>query len=210
MRALFLSIAALFFFPTSANAIVITFDGLGTETIFTSATIDGFLFTSEHFHLLGDGYFASNGTTYLAYESGRGHPISMSMIGGGTFSLLGLDGAEAVTSSPQDRPAAEAIGVLGFLADGGTVYAELVLDGIHDGGDRRSASDFQGFALSFTNLTSVLFYGIRADGRDGGIALDNLWLEPGVSVPEPGSLTLFGLGLVAMGFARRRQMKSTP
>jgi hypothetical protein len=50
-----------------------------------------------------------------------------------------------------------------------------------------SANDFQPFALpaTFSDLTSVLFYGIRADGYDGGIAMDNLVasigdVDPGV------------------------------
>ena len=169
--------AAFVLASASAGAQVVSFDSIpSSQTIYTSATVDGFVFTSGHFHLFGDGFFASNGTTHISYESGRGYPITMSLADGATFSLLSLDGAEAVTSSPADRPAAEVIGVRGTRQDGSTVTAELVLDLIHDGGSAGSANDFQPFSLpgQFSNLTSVYFYGIRSDGRDGGIALDNL------------------------------------
>ena len=170
-----------------AAANVMTFNSIASsEAILTSTTVDGFLFSSEHFHLFGDGYYASNGTTHMTYESGRGYPITMSRVDGGTFSLLGFDGAEAVTTSPKDRPAAEAIAIDGFPSGGGTVHVELVLDGITDGGNRNTANDFQGFSLppSFTNLTSVRFTGIRySDGRAGGIALDNLALVQGAANP---------------------------
>ena len=175
---------------TSAITSTMTFECCQSASILTSATVDGFLLTSGHFHLHGDGFnFASNGTTYLSYESGRGYPITMSRVDGGSFSLSALDGAEAVTSDPLGRPAAESIGILATLAGGGTVTVELVLDGIHDGGDAGSANDFQHFSLppTLSNVTSVLFYGIRADGRDGGIAVDNVdW-----SMGEPGAGTTF-------------------
>ena len=130
-----------------AAANVMTFNSIASsEAILTSTTVDGFLFSSEHFHLFGDGYYASNGTTHMTYESGRGYPITMSRVDGGTFSLLGFDGAEAVTTSPKDRPAAEAIAIDGFPSGGGTVHVELVLDGITDGGNRNTANDFQGFS----------------------------------------------------------------
>ena len=203
MRTRLLASLALFIGWTNADAMIMAFNVPTSETIFTTAEVDGFLFTSEHFHLMGDGYFASNGTTYLSYESGRGRPITMSLVGGGTFALRGFDGAEAVTTSPQDRPAAEAIRVVGYRADGSTVTAELWLDAVHDGGSAGSANDFQPFTLSgaFSNLTSVVFTGIRTDGRDGGIALDNLDIETGASTgdtsPPTVSVSSPGPGVVS-------------
>ena len=193
----------------SAEAVVLAFDVPPSETIYTSAEVDGFLIASGHFHLFGDGYFASNGTTYLAYESARGYPFTVSKAGGGTFSLRAFDGAEAVTTAPADRPAAEAIGVRGTRADGSTVTAVLTLDGVHDGGASGSADDFQPFILppEFSDLTSVLFYGVRSDGRDGGIAVDNLNIDigastgdaspPTVSVSSPAAGNVAGTVLVA-------------
>ena len=178
-----------------ARSSILDFNLPSSETIYTSAEVDGFLITSEHFHLFGDGYFASNGTTYLSYEAGRGRPFTISRVGGGTFSLRGLDGAEAVTTSPVDRPSAEAIEVLGYRADGTTVSMQMQLDGVHDGGAHGSGNDFQSFSLpeSFSNLTAVYFQGIRADGRDGGIAVDNLNIDtgevPSDSVPPTVSMT---------------------
>ena len=177
---------------SASTSTVISFEGYSTGAILTSATVDGYVFTSQHFHLFGDDFgFASNGTTYMAYESGRGYPITMVRADGGAFSILGLDGAEAVTSDPIGRPPAEAIGLLGTRPDGGTVSAQLALDGINDGGNAGSANDFQNFPLSpaLTNLTSVVFYGIRSDARDGGIAVDNLTIVSGGSVQARHSRT---------------------
>jgi hypothetical protein len=53
-----------------ADAAVIAFDIPASNEIFTSATVDGFQFTSQHFHLIGDGHFASNGTTLLTKRIG--------------------------------------------------------------------------------------------------------------------------------------------
>jgi hypothetical protein len=148
--------------------------------------VDGFLITSEHFHLRADGAMASNGTTHLDYEAGRGRPFTISRVGGGTFTLHDFIGAEGVAEDPDLRPAAEEIGVVGYRADGTTVTALFRLDGIHDGAAAGSANDFQPFTLpaGFTNLTSVLFYDLRDDGRSGGIAVDNLNIDTGEPAPE--------------------------
>lgn len=183
----FLMLLAMFA-AHEASAFVLEFSVPGSETIYTAAEVDGFQVTSEHFHLFGDGYFASNGTTCLSYEAGRGRPFTISRVGGGAFALRSFDVAEAVTTAPLDRPAAEAIGVVGYRVDGSTISTQFQLDGIHDGGGGGTANDFQPFALppSFSNLTSVHFYGIRADGRDGGVAVDNLNVDTG----EPSSDTV--------------------
>ena len=173
----------------NAAGSVLGFDIPATENIFTSAVIGDYQFTSEHFHLPGDGGFASNGTTYLAYEGGRGRPITMTRVNGAAFSILEFDGAEAVTQDPASRPSAESIGLIGTRVDGSTVNVVLVLDGINDGPASGSANDFQHFVMPtpLTNLVSVVFYGIRADGRDGGIAIDNIGFGPNAA----GSVTSY-------------------
>ena len=182
-----------------AGAAVVAFDVAPSDGILTSATVEGFEFTSQHFHLFGDGHFASNGTTYVGYEANRGFPITMSPTGSVTFTLLTLDGAEALTGDVS-RPPADAIGVLGYKADGTTVSAQLPLDGIHDGGSTGSANDFQSFALpaSFSGLTSVYFYGIRSDSQDGGIALDNLVVEIGAPIPGAADCSATSTGETAL------------
>ena len=164
---------------TASQALMVAFAVPSTADILTSATVEGFDFTSWHFHLAGDGTYSSNGTTYLAYETNRGYPITMSKSGGGTFSLREFDAAEWGDYSNPDRIPADSIGLIGYRADGSTVSAVFGLDRINDGGAPGSANDFQHFTLpaEFSGLTSVLFYGVRVDGSDGGIAVDNLVID---------------------------------
>jgi hypothetical protein len=49
--------------------------------------------------------------------------------------------------------------------------------------------------------------GILSSNTENFIGLDNLKVELNASVPEPTILTLFSLGLVGLGFIRRRQLK---
>ena len=142
------------------------------------ADTTGFRFLSGHFHLVGPvsediPNASSNGTSHLGYESGRGLPITMERVGGGTFSLLSLDVGEFY-SAPNERPDAETLTITGTRQGGETVSYTLTIDGIRDGAG--GVDDFQHFVLpnTFVNLTSVVFTGLRAGGLDGGIAIDNL------------------------------------
>lgn len=166
----------------SADAQVITFDELSPPDIPILGSVvcvdgTGFRFDSDHFHLIGGTVlqdFSSNGTSHIGYESGRGFPITLQRVGGGTFSLFSLDAGEFYAVPGNERPDAETLTIVGFQQGGGTVSHTVNIDGIHDGPG--GVPDYQHFVFpsTFVNLTSVVFTGLRAGNAPGGIALDNL------------------------------------
>ena len=150
------------------------------------ATGTGFRFFSDHFHVIGNVYFpedySSNGTTQIGYESGRGFPITMQRVGGGTFSLQSLDAAEFYSVPVPDRPDAQMLTITGFQQGGGVVSYTVNLDGIYDGPG--GVIDFEHFVLpnTFVNLTSVVFTGLRVGNVSGGVAIDNIAYQ--LAAPE--------------------------
>lgn len=60
------------------------------------------------------------------------------------------------------------------------------------------------FTVSGNSANSIIFN--HAGGDNIGIMLDNVSLSK-TDVPEPATLAMFGLGLIGLGFARRRQAR---
>lgn len=211
LRTQLLASAALILVAQSANAVVITFDSVpGSGTIHTTPQeFDGYVFCSDHYHLFDDrSGGAASGSTWMGEEGGgRGGAITMSQADGGAFSLLSIDVSEfdPYTTDDSDFPNARFFDILGIKFDGSSVLARFQLDGIIDG--RFGLLDFESFTLGglFTDLISVNFSGVSADGRAGGVAFDNLHVVP-TGVPEPGTLGLMGLGLIAVGLVRRKKI----
>jgi hypothetical protein len=211
-----LTAALAFLCGGAAQASILTFDDIpGTENIQTTLDYQGFSFTSGHMHFYGCGHIgyddiAFNGTTKLGYEGDRGRPITMARQDGGTFSLLSLDVAEFFANNMYpDKPNAEVLNISGTLLDGSLVSYDFFLDGINDG-PFGTLADFQHLALPnlFTNVTSLLFTGLRLSGASGGISIDNLEIADSVSVPEPGTLGLMGISLLGVAAARRRRKQA--
>jgi hypothetical protein len=188
----------------SASAATITFDAVPSvgNPILTSLVTDGFTFAGPHFHTVDDQFFGlvSNGSPiYLASEAENdlGRPITMTRIGGGTFSLNQFDGAETFWTGNLWHY----INLSGVQSGGGLLSAQFTLDGLADG--LGGVPDFQTFGLTgWDNLVSVTFDGALVTGGRGGFSLDNITVD--ASVPDPGSSLL----LLAIGLAGLRAWKT--
>ena len=94
-----------------------------------------------------------------------------------------------------------------FCAYSGSSAQGCVTNAQNDGLDIHS---FQSIAFSITRNVAWLFWDDSGAGPDDNH--DDMLIKavftPATSVPEPGTLTLFGLGLLGVGFlARRRQRR---
>ena len=114
---------------------------------------------------------------------------SLLSLGAGTYSLS-FD-----ISGNQRRGAADSF----TLALGGYLNESFNLS---------AAAPWQTVTRTFTVLgdtaNNIIFN--HAGGDNIGIMLDNVSLSK-VDVPEPGTIALLGLGLIGLGFARRRQAR---
>ena len=215
--------ALVTFAATAARAATVTFDDVvvgSANPAVTSVDSGGFNFSGSHFHIISTpgssgpcnatGGCVSNGTQYALEDAPTfGTDITMTRIGGGTFSLLAFDGAEAVVNdTPGNFPNAIFIRVVGNLSGGGTVITSFTLDGVKDGDG--GLADFQTFVFApqFTNLTSAVWSGRLLNDDLAGFSMDNIVTDS--SVPEPATVVLLGAGLAGAGVSawwrrRRRQ-----
>ena len=158
---------------------------------------------ADHSHIANANTIADNGSTYMGIDDVFGdNPTTFSPIGGAPFGLTSIDIAEW---SGFDEYARQ-IEVTGNLFAGGTVSALLTLDGIFDGSG--PLADFETFAFggAWGNLSSVVLKGIGGLGSPSPgnyYAIDNVVVDS-AAVPEPGTLSLLGLGAAYL-FGRRRR-----
>jgi hypothetical protein len=194
-----------------AEATTITFDdllfldpaGIGGDRI-----SGGFLFdtANNHSHIVTVGAGSSNGTQFMIIDDeaygvpppGTANAVTISQ-GGALFGVTSID----ISEVDRFNTFARQIQVTGNLFDGGTVSTVLILDAVFF--EAIPANYFQTFAFDATwnNLTSVVLTGTGAPTPDKNYyAIDNLVVTS--TVPEPGTLTLVGLGSAYL-IRRRRQ-----
>jgi len=125
----------------------------------------------------------TSGSDYYTWDSpASNNPITLTMIGGGLFSLSSLD-----VGSKSGSTAAN-FGITGYLFGGGTVFQSVT-----------GVDNFQNLALGWSNLTHVEF--AYSSGDFG--AIDNLAVSS--SVPDNGAtIALLGGTLVLFASLRRR------
>jgi hypothetical protein len=194
----------------NAQATTINFENLsttpGTEILFNNGNdpiSGGFLFdAANHSHVGNRVWGTDNGSTFMVADDFLGlDPITVSQIGGAPFALTSIDISEGHNDA---FFAARQVLITGNIFGGGTVSRLLVLD--NNLVNNVFANYFQTFILDpdFGNLSSFTLTGMGALAGPGSnnFAIDNVVVN--TAVPEPGTLTLLGLGSAYL-FGRRRR-----
>jgi hypothetical protein len=207
-----LAAAALIFAGSvaSAQATTINFEDLIADPTFSGMTgpggdriSGGFLIDSsgDHSHVEDgpDNWHTDNGTTFMVFDFGNS--ITLSPIAGGPFTLTSLDVSEA-----HEFARAREIQVTGIRLGDGANPTPLTLSLDAFATTPAGPNGFQTFSSVFgsdwENLASVTLLGTGDPAGGNYWALDNVVVAT-AAVPEPGTLTLLGLGCAYL--IRRRR-----
>jgi len=164
---------------------------------------DGFLFDSSGDHIHIDGgltpiWSTTNGTTFLVEDFG--FSIKLSPNAGGPFTLTSMDISEA---HPDARARQVLVTGIRFGVGANPTPLTLSLDAFSTNPPGPNGFQTFTFGSDWQNLASVTLLGTG----DGGAywALDNVVVDTSAAaVPEPGTLTLLGLGSAYLVRRRRR------
>ena len=134
--------------------------------------------------------------------------------------LGGDPGAELTIVQTSLSPVADDIdvGLDEFKAGGGSKFDIRIEFDTANTGDRFGAGDVAAFVINGTGITAEQFEALSVGGGKGtnptaahiqGVELASgddtgAWVDP---IPEPSTIAVFALGVVALGFMRRRPMQ---
>ena len=180
---------------------VATFNSLTSDEISLSAyQEDGIYVTVPDVTFVNFTPFSNGGaTTGFHYGSGGNNSwVTISLVGGGNIGALDFllgDGFIGITTTNFIWET--------FFGTTSTGFGEIALNK----GTTVGWSDSVGFT-SIRVAANII--DINSFGQYQAIALDNIRISSIVNnVPEPSSLALFGLGLAALGFSRKRRAQLT-
>jgi len=190
LSALVTTVVASTLFCGSAIADIIDFEEYSqtsgnTPSTQGDVTSMGFLFDSltNHTHFVNNFGGGDSGSTYFGADDFAGaNAVTMSLIGGGSFSLLSMDLGNWFERSTS-------LQIVGNFAGGGSIGTTIALGA------------FSSYNFGWTGLSSIRFDSLAGAG-DQYWGVDNI----SVRVPEPGTLALLGIGLLGMGLARRTKV----
>ncbi len=190
----FLVLVAVMFSPIAANADLITFEGLANGTVVTNQ-FSGVVFSSN-----------AGSENQVSTQPGIGF--------GSNFICTAPVGSFINCSQETILTFSSLVSGLSFWQVGDNDSGVVALVDVFVNGLLSSTVDIFGFSdfntpnlvdlSAFNDVSSIRIYGIT---DRGGLGWDNFEFTPGglVSVPEPGSLTLLGLGILGMALVRRRR-----
>jgi len=193
----------------AAQASTLGFEDLTKDPTFLPVpgdkTSDGFLFDSSGDHIHVDGgatpmWLTTNGTTFIVEDFG--FSITFSPTAGGPFTLTSMDISEA-----HEFARARQVQVTGLRFGGGIDPTPLTLSLDAFSTTPFGPNGFQTFSFGsdWQNLLSVTLLGVGDPAGGNYWALDNIVVEK--AVPEPGTLTLLGLGSAYLVRRRRRNQQ---
>jgi hypothetical protein len=192
-----------------AEASTVTFEDIGVPVgadlpYFSPDPISGgFLFDAQnHSHISNAFWNTDNGGSYLVVDDFLGPDVlTVSPLSGGPFALTSIDISEAHSL---DCCYARQVLITGNVFGGGTVSRTLVLD---NNWAPVLANYFETFTFD-AGWGSLSSFTLNGAGASGGnyYAIDNVVVNT-AAVPEPGTLSLLGLGSAYLIRRRRRNRR---